>query len=317
MPMDLRLLQHALAVGRHGNFARAADSLGLTQPSLSRSIATLERSLGVALFDRTAKGVVPTAFGRVLLERGAALLQDGERLRQDVRALAGLEGGTLTVGAGPYPAETCVAAAIARLAGSHPRLRLRFIEADPRDIVRGVLEERMEVGIGVLGGPDRESALTIEPLPTLRFRLAVRAGHPLTREASLTQARILEYPLVGPVIRGISAALVSTSNPATAPAAAAAPRRIGDYEPAILVTSVGLGLRIVRDSDAVFPAPEELLAGDVAAGRLALLDFHSAALDVTASVFHLRDRTLSPAAAAFIEILHGVARAAAAPSQAR
>ena len=70
---DLRLIGLAVALSEHGNVRRAADALSLSQPSLSRGIAELERSFGVPLFDRTRKGVVPTAFGRVLLDKGSAL----------------------------------------------------------------------------------------------------------------------------------------------------------------------------------------------------------------------------------------------------
>lgn len=55
MIIELRLIRHALALGKHGNFARAAEALHLTQPSLSRSIAALEQALDVPLFDRAPR----------------------------------------------------------------------------------------------------------------------------------------------------------------------------------------------------------------------------------------------------------------------
>jgi len=60
MDIDTRLIRHVLALARHRNFARAAEQLHLSQPALSRSISRLEETLGVALFDRTRKGVIPT-----------------------------------------------------------------------------------------------------------------------------------------------------------------------------------------------------------------------------------------------------------------
>ena len=83
MVIELRLIRHALALGQHRNFARAAEALNLSQPSLSRSIAALEQAFGVPLFDRSHKGVVPTAFGRVLLERQQTLRALGELTRQN------------------------------------------------------------------------------------------------------------------------------------------------------------------------------------------------------------------------------------------
>ena len=100
---ELRLLRHALALARYRNFARAAEALHLTQPSLSRSIAVLEKDLGVRLFDRSKSGVRPTAYGELLLQRGAALVGGEDELRREIQLLAGLETGTLCIGAGPYP----------------------------------------------------------------------------------------------------------------------------------------------------------------------------------------------------------------------
>ena len=76
MPLDLRLLESAIALAHHRSYARASKALHVSQPTLSRSIAGLEDSLGVRLFDRGRGGVDPTPFGRLLLERGAALLAD-------------------------------------------------------------------------------------------------------------------------------------------------------------------------------------------------------------------------------------------------
>ena len=78
-------------------------------------------------------------------------------------------------------------------------------------------------------------------------------------------------------------------------------RAASTVPPQILVNSVAMGLGIVRECDAVFPATAESLAEDLAAGRLVALDFDAPALRPSAFVFHLRDRTLSPAARAFLE----------------
>ena len=173
MSIELRLLHHALAVGHHRNFARAAEALGLTQPSVSRSVAALEKALGVPLFDRTSKGVVPTTFGGVLMELGASVMQREADLRQAIRALAGLDDGTLAVGAGPYRAELTVATALGRLLRAHPRLHLRLVVADPTEVLRDVIAERVEVGVAGLQGLNQEPRLMVEELPVHRYLLCV------------------------------------------------------------------------------------------------------------------------------------------------
>jgi len=85
--------------------------------------------------------------------------------------------------------------------------------------------------------------------------------------------------------------------------AATQARGAADYVPQILVNSVAIGLGVVRESDAIFPATAAHLADDLATGRLVALDYDVASLPGAAGIFHLRDRTLSPAARAFLHIL--------------
>ena len=150
--LELRLVRYAIALGRHSHFGRAAEALEIAQPTLTRGIAALERSLGVPLFDRTRKGVLPTTFGRALLERGEALLGAEAGLEREVALLAGVEEGTLAVGAGPFSSEIVVAEAVARLAAAHPRLRISCLTAAPDDVVQGVLAERFDVGVAAAIG---------------------------------------------------------------------------------------------------------------------------------------------------------------------
>ena len=302
MAIELRLLRHALALGQHGNFARAAEALHLTQPSLSRSIAALEAQLDVPLFDRTSKGVTPTAFGRIVLERGEAVLQSEAELRRELQLFAGMELGLLTVGAGPYMAESTVATAIARVTMQHPRLRIHCVSADPDEVVREVLAERFDVGASAVPGPDHDARLVIVPLPVLQGYLACRPGHPLTREYGVTLQRVLQFPLATTILRGANAALVSSGGRETAAHAPGAE----DFVPQIRVNSVALARLIVRDSDAVMPGTAATLADDVAAGKLVILPVDEPAMRTNGAVFYLRGRTLAPAARLFIDVLHAI-----------
>lgn len=300
--IELRFFRHALALGQHGNFARAAEALHLSQPSLSRSIATLEAQLGVQLFDRTRLGVTPTAFGRVLLERGDVVLRREADVRREIQLLAGLELGSLKVGAGPYVAETSVAVAIARVAQAHPRLRIQCTSSDPSTVVRGVLDEDYDVGVGAVVAMDEEPRLHIEPMPVQRACFACRPGHPLTREGPLTLARVFEFPLVATVLRGAHAALAASRGADTA----AQSPQASDFVPQIMVNSAAIARRIARESDAVVPGTAASLADDVARGVLVVLDVDAPAMRSNGAVYYLRERTLAPAARLFINMLMAV-----------
>ena len=299
---ELRLIRLALTLAEHGNFARAAEALGVSQPSVTRGIAELERSLGVPLFDRTRRGVVPTHFGRVLLERGDALLRNHASLHHEINALAGLEAGTLNISAGPFPSEISVPTAIARLSRAYPKLKIRCRTTDPAEVLDDVLNERADLGVAQVVAPDDGERLVVRPSPQLRLYIACRPGHPLANVAGPAFADILDYPIVSNIMRGSPAvALTRRDGALHADATLAA-----TYLPQIVVDSVEMCRQIARDSDSLFPCSMSMVADDVAAGRLVMLDIDAPVLRTVHSIYYLRDRTLSPAAQAFVNTLQAV-----------
>jgi LysR family transcriptional regulator of gallate degradation len=99
--MDLRELESFLATAREGGITRAAQKLGVSQPSLTRSIAQLERDLGVKLFSRTTRGTSITDDGRRLLPHAEAILNETERMRSRFAAGAGAPLEKALIGASP------------------------------------------------------------------------------------------------------------------------------------------------------------------------------------------------------------------------
>src|SRR5215470_10109062 len=80
--IKLRHLQILMAVAQSGSMAKAADSLAISHPVISKAIAELERTLGVRLLDRGSQGVEPTMYGRTLVQCGVAVFDE---LRQGVK----------------------------------------------------------------------------------------------------------------------------------------------------------------------------------------------------------------------------------------
>jgi DNA-binding transcriptional LysR family regulator len=302
MAIEIRLLQHALAVGRHGNFGRAAEALGMSQPSLSRSIAALEATLGVPLFDRSSTGTHPTAFGRVLLAQGEAVLEREAQLRREIGLLAGLDQGTLVVAAGPYQGEFTAARALARLVAAHPRLHVECRTLQVGAAVQDVLGGRADVGVANIAGLAEDERLAVEPLPAQRIVLACRPGHPLTGLPRPTLQQALQFPLVTTVLRGRPAAMASRLGDAPQPGDEQHP----DYVPPYLVNSITSARLIARDSDALVPATKAMLADDLLSGRLVVLPIDGPELRTQHGLFYLRGRTLAPAARQFIDMLRNV-----------
>lgn len=95
--IDIRSAQYRVAVVDHGGVTAAADALHISQPSLSQAVRNLERTLGSTLFERTARGLLPTAAGAAVAEAARTLLRDVAKAETAVAAVVALQSGELTV----------------------------------------------------------------------------------------------------------------------------------------------------------------------------------------------------------------------------
>ncbi len=101
MPFNLRLIRVFLAIAHRKNITQAAADLGVSQPSVSRSVRELERQIGATLLERTPSGVRLTEAGQALLAHARNIMAEARAAEEDLDALAGLTQGTLRVGGSP------------------------------------------------------------------------------------------------------------------------------------------------------------------------------------------------------------------------
>src|ERR1700676_5026934 len=118
-PHDLHVF---MAVVEQGNMARAADSLAISRPVVSRTIAGLEQALGVRLLDRSPQGVEPTLYGRALLKRRVAVFDELKQSVRDIASLGDPNSGEVRIGCTEPMAAGFVAAVIDRLSRQYPQL---------------------------------------------------------------------------------------------------------------------------------------------------------------------------------------------------
>jgi DNA-binding transcriptional LysR family regulator len=295
MPLDAKSLRQVLALATHRNFGRAAAALNVSQPALSRSLGALEQALGVQLFDRSRRGVNPTSFGQILIERGGALMAGLDDIRHELELMRGLQSGSLRIGAGLYPAELSVGAAIGRLSSRYPRLRISLRAAAWREIVDAVTGNQVDIAVVELSLLADNAHLKCDPLPRHEGLLVCRPGHPLLSESSLSLHKVFRYPFVGPTLPPrIGAPLGRVSDlfrrdPLT-----------DDLIPSLHVESIALAKRIVASGDAIAALPRALVATELADGSLATLDWRPPWLHTDYGFVYRRDRTLPPAALAFM-----------------
>ncbi|WP_436326789.1 LysR family transcriptional regulator [Brevibacterium sp. FAM 27836] len=136
--MNLEQLASFVEVAATGHFTKAAATLHLAQPSLSRQISTLEKELGAELFHRAHGHISLTAAGETLLPTARRMLADAEAIRHDMDELAGLRRGRIRLGATPTLCVSLVAEAISRFHHQHPGVELELVEKGSRELIEAL-----------------------------------------------------------------------------------------------------------------------------------------------------------------------------------
>jgi DNA-binding transcriptional LysR family regulator len=198
--IDLRSLRHLVVLARQLNYVRAADELGVTQPTLSRSIQALERQLGVQLFDRDRGGVRLTQQGRTLADRAALLLMDAEDLERHARLSAKGDRGRIRFGMAPMPARTLLSRTLSDRLSVAPNVVHEVVVRDVEALWGMLLVGEIEFFVSPNPPVHDLANVNAEVLGSFPFSLIVRAGHPLM-VGPATDAR---FPLLRSSWTGIS-----------------------------------------------------------------------------------------------------------------
>lgn len=174
MQVQLQQLRYFVAVADTRHFTRAAELTGVSQPSLSKQIHSLETSLGTALFHRSRGGAELTAAGTALLPLARRIVADADTARQEVRELIGLQRGRLRLGATPSLCVSLVAPVLRLFADAYPRVRLHVEESGSQDLVRHL--RHGELDLAVLIEPEQGPDPALHSEPILRESLVVASA---------------------------------------------------------------------------------------------------------------------------------------------
>ena len=147
---DLHVL---LTVVQAGSMNKAARLLNTTQPAVSRSIGTLEQTIGVRLLDRRPQGIEPTDYGRAVLDGGAAVFDDLRQTLKSVEFLADPTAGSVRIGCSPLLAASFVSAVIDRVSRRFPRIAFDLVSAPIETVHRDLCERRLDFLITRKVGP--------------------------------------------------------------------------------------------------------------------------------------------------------------------
>ena len=149
--MTLQQFKYIIAIDRYRSFARAAEELDITQPTLSALLVKLESELGVRIFERTNKSVVPTMIGTKIISQAEKALHESERLLELVAEEKGAVDGTLSLAVGPTIAPYILPEFIKNYTKKFPAVSLTINEMKADVMLQGLQLGQIDIGIATSG----------------------------------------------------------------------------------------------------------------------------------------------------------------------
>jgi len=205
--MDEAQLKAFVAVNKHGTFTAAAESLHLTQPAISKRIATLESQLGGLLFDRIGRTARLTATGDKLLPLATNLLTSFINLRKSADNMKTEISGRLSLGTSHHIGLHRMPPVLRQYTNQYPDVELALHFVDSADGVRGVENGQLEMAIITL--PDNTpKSLTATRIWDDPLTLVVGKMHKLAGKASVTVEELTSHEAILPGVNTYTRALL-------------------------------------------------------------------------------------------------------------
>ena len=287
-------LRYFLEVVRCGSITEASARLNVAGSSISRHITQLESLLGVALFERHRRGMIPSEAGELLAMHAVKASHDAERAVYDIEALQGMHRGKVKVASSEGFAIEFLPRLIADFVHLHPGIQFDLGVHAPNESTRRVQIGDADIAITMSRTP--QTGVTVQHLQPSPVTAVMRAGHPLSGFETLTLAQLQGYPLALPeaitTVRQLFDIAVS--------------RQRLPLEPVLTCNYTTSLVGFLRQHDGITIAGELTVRNQVARGELACVPLSDAGLDMrNIEVQTMEGRTLSRAAQAFLEYLVG------------
>lgn len=260
--VKMRQLQLLSQLKASGSLLEAAEALGMSQSAASKLLSGLEEEVGAPLFERHARGVVPTPYGEIFVRRAQAALQELSRAAEEISNYRSGARVPVAIGALLSPTATYLPIALLRLAREAPDLLINVEVDTSRYLIEGLSEGRYDVIVARVRDASREPELAFEPLVAEPFRVIARRKHPLASKRGLGLEDLARYPWILPPVGSdlrarVDALYVQNGLPVLASV--------------VETVSLPVMMGVLRNSDALVLLPEEFAKPFCAAGLWANL----------------------------------------------
>jgi len=192
--VQLRHLTYFVAVVDQQGFTRAADELGVSQPTLSKQVRSLENSLGTHLLVRGRTGIELTSAGEALLPFARRILIEAENATRSVHEVAALQRGRVRLGATPSMIDGLLAPVLTQFRAEHPGIDLEVREAGSRDLTADLTAGRIDLALLIVPLPNPNPEILTEVV--FRERLVLASAANAGMPEKLDVAALVDLPLV-------------------------------------------------------------------------------------------------------------------------
>lgn len=296
--MDPQKLQHFLAVYEHKNFSRAAQSTGVTQQAVSKSVARLEDLIGLKLFERGTLGAEPTIYADTLARRAKIILAESRLAAAELSALRGSREGHVRIGLGWSIMPRIGPEAIARFRNRRPGVGISVATGHSGNLYARLLQGDVEF---VASAPPREMeidpAIEVEQLFMDRDVVVLRPAHPLAK------GRKPDLEALAKCTWLMDLSLADRWHSICHVFGAAGLKPPADI---IDMSSVGLAKSLLTQGDYVCLLSEELVASEVELGILRSFELSEIPLSRPALLARRRGTRLQPPSALMLSIIRHV-----------
>lgn len=297
--MELKQLQHFLAVVQAGSISGAASVLGLTQQAVSKSVRSLEASVGVELLDRSGTRLLPNAHGRVFAEQAVAITSAVDRLETRIHEGLGQAATRLRIGASPTATAPVVTPAVLALLRADDALRVDVATGLRRELLAQLEGGQLDLAVCLDIERRHSPALLREVLCDDEYAVFAGARNPLGRRDDLTAADLAERPwLLGRNLGDVAAAWQAAWDRA----------RLRPPPPVIETTSLEFCRQALATGPYLTVLPRGLVAADVAARRLQVIPVAEFAWERPIALYLRRATPRTASLRAIIASLRAAAR---------
>ena len=288
-PMDFDQLESFLEVARHSSFSRAAEKRFRTQPAISSQIRSLEEEVGVRLFDRSGGKVALTAAGKVFQQYAEQTLEARKGMLVTLAEMERVPRGEIVVGANEGTCLHILPEVFAEFKKLYPDVAVQISRLERAKILESIIDN--SVDFGVVSTPVDDKRLTVVNIHRDELVIIAAPGHPLSRMKQAAIANLAGFPLLLPKIGRTRDTLESLFYERGMKPKVSMELDSSELLKRFVAADVGVGF-IARSN----------VSEDVKAGALVAITLSDLSIRRDLALVFRKDKALSRAALAFIEV---------------